>query len=293
MTPVQKDVRELAVAADGLMPVDVLIGGFPCQSFSPAGNRQGFSDERGECFFEIPRLLHDYASDERPRLVVLENVPAVLTGGDGSWFATIRRSLRRAGYWFRRRSCWRVNVKDTGIPQDRERVFLVAADRERFPYNPFLPPPADWNSRDYDRDPRPIDQIIDRTVEGAAELYLPSGNKYRTMIAAKMAAGNPRRNLFQLRRNYVREWEGGLCPTLTANMGAGGHNVPFIQDAWGIRRLSVAEVAALQGFRSESRLFPNVPASHQYRLLGNAVCVRLAHAVAARCRQILEESCEH
>ena len=66
-------------------------------------------------------------------------------------------------------------------------------------------------------------------------------------------------------------------------MGVGGHNVPFIKDRWGIRRLSVQEVAKLQGFDASSPLFPNVPQSDQYRLLGNAVCVKLAHLVATVC----------
>lgn len=108
------------------------------------------------------------------------------------------------------------------------------------------------------------------------------------MIAAKMAEGDAERNIFQLRRSYVREKGGGLCPTLTANMGVGGHNVPFIRDAWGIRRLSTAEVASLQGFNGATSLFPTLTESQKYRLLGNAVCVSLARMVADRCRHALE-----
>ena len=131
---------------------------------------------------------------------------------------------------------------------------------------------------------------MNRKVKGSAELYLPPGNKYRRMIAAKMESGDAGRNLFQLRRNYVREWRGGLCPTLTANMGGGGHNVPFIRDEWGIRRLSVGEIAVLQGFNGARPLFPDIPESRKYRLLGNAVCVSLGRIVASQCREILEEN---
>ena len=290
--PIERDVRALTVAGEGLEPVDVLIGGFPCQSFSPAGNKLGFEDERGECFFSIPRLLRDFPPEARPRLVVLENVPTILSGGEVSWFETIQRTLRQAGYWFRRETCWRANVKEvTNIPQDRDRVFLVAASREHFRYNPFKPPAYSGNNgthSSYDIDPRPIDGIVDRNERGADGLYLPPDNKYRKMIAVKMDAGDAERNIFQLRRSYVREKTGGLCPTLTANMGVGGHNVPFIRDHWGIRKLSVAEVAALQGFAGSKRLFPNIPESEKYRLLGNAVCVSLARIVAAQCRKALE-----
>ncbi len=148
-TPVvEKDARELRVEGDGLEPVDVLAAGFPCQSFSQAGDRRGFADERGEVFFEIPRLLAEWEPSQRPKLLILENVPHLLYGGDGWWFDQIRRSLRRAGYWFRRESCWLTNVKDyTDVPQDRERLFLVAASRAHFTYNPFTPPPPPSNRR--------------------------------------------------------------------------------------------------------------------------------------------------
>lgn len=143
---IERDVRALAVHTDALDRVDVLAGGFPCQSFSQAGNRTGFGDPRGSLFFEIIRILNEYSLQDRPRLLVLENVPHLLTGARGAWFDRIRRELRQAGYWFRTNSCWIVNVKDaTDIPQDRERLFMVAASRAHFDFNPiewpFLPPP--------------------------------------------------------------------------------------------------------------------------------------------------------
>ena len=122
----EKDVCDLSVSADGLRQVDLLAGGFPCQSFSQAGERRGFDDERGRLFFEIGRLLTEMdASGRRPRLILLENVPYLLYGADGRWFDEVRKALRKAGYWFRAESCWIVNVKDaTDVPQDRERLFM-------------------------------------------------------------------------------------------------------------------------------------------------------------------------
>ena len=75
---IEKDARELSVDDDGLAPVDVLAAGFPCQSFSQAGDRRGFEDERGEVFFQIPRLLNEWAPEQRPKLLILENVPPPL-----------------------------------------------------------------------------------------------------------------------------------------------------------------------------------------------------------------------
>lgn len=87
----QKSATELRVDEDSLDQVDALIAGFPCQSFSQAGSRRGFGDERGKLFHEIPRLLEQMKPEIKPRLVALENVPHLMHGGEGEWFATVRR----------------------------------------------------------------------------------------------------------------------------------------------------------------------------------------------------------
>ena len=286
VTLVEDDVRNLSVERDNLLPVDVLAGGFPCQSFSQAGGRRGFEDPRGRLYFEIPRILADFEPRDRPALVVLENVPHLLHGSGGEWFEQIRRTLRRVGYWFRMESCWTVNVMDyTDLPQDRERLFLVAASRAKFSINPFS---ACSYRPHLPRETRCLDDIIDRTQPGQRDAYLSPDNKYFKMIEKAMERGQSHLNLYQLRRSYVREKKDGLCPTLTANMGIGGHNVPFLRDRWGIRRLSVAEVAELQGFDIGCTVFPKMAASVQYRLLGNAVCVSLSRVIGHICADMLK-----
>ena len=284
VTVLEKDVRNLSVQTDGLTTVDVVIAGFPCQSFSQAGNRRGFDDPRGKLFFEIPRLLGEFDPIQRPRLLVLENVPYLLHGSNKNWFDQVRRALRRAGYWFREESCWTVNVKDaTDLPQDRERLFMVGASRQHFSHNPFVLPKieADAVRR------LSLDELIDRSHKAPENAYLNRNNKYYKMIEKKMSAGESVENIYQLRRSYVREKKQGLCPTLTANMGIGGHNVPFVRDSWGIRKLSVREVALLQGFDPNEQVFPDIPVQEQYRLLGNTVCVSLAYQMGRRCADIL------
>lgn len=280
----EKDVRQLS--AKELEPVDVLAAGFPCQSFSQAGERNGFEDERGKLFFEIPRIVSEFAPQDRPRLLVMENVPNLRVGAGGEWFDTIRRELRRAGYWFRSDSCWTVNVKDaTELPQSRERLFMAAASREHFAYNPFVPPALGNGSGRH----LAFGEIVNRTVQLSSETYLPSDNRYYKMIDEKLPEDASAESVCQLRRSYVREYNHGLFPTLTANMGGGGHNVPFVRDRWGIRRLSVDEVARLQGFDPAENIFPDIPENQQYRLLGNAVCVGLARLVGGACARTLRE----
>ena len=110
------DIRK--VKADGLPDFDLLAAGFPCQSFSIAGKRGGFEDTRGTLFFEIARIL----SVKRPALLLLENVKGLLSHDRGNTFGTILTTLSDLGYFLQ----WQVlNSKNFGVPQNRERVFII------------------------------------------------------------------------------------------------------------------------------------------------------------------------
>lgn len=114
-----------------LPEADCYCGGFPCQAFSIAGKRGGFEDTRGTLFFEVARL----AKERKPKLLLLENVKGLLNHDNGNTFEVIIRTLDELGYWFE----WQVlNSKNFGVPQNRERVFIVGhlrgtAGQEVFP----------------------------------------------------------------------------------------------------------------------------------------------------------------
>lgn len=111
--------------------VDLITGGFPCQAFSFAGKRRGFEDTRGTMFFEIARI----AKQIEPRFLLLENVKGLLSHDKGRTFAIILSTLDELGYDVE----WQVlNSKDFGIPQNRERVFIVGHSR-RFPRREVFP----------------------------------------------------------------------------------------------------------------------------------------------------------
>jgi DNA (cytosine-5)-methyltransferase 1 len=111
------------VRPDELPEFDVLCGGFPCQAFSIAGNREGFEDTRGTLFFEIARII----KKRRPKIVFLENVQGLLNHDEGRTFATILFAFSDLRYDVQ----WQVlNSKDFGVPQNRERVFIIASPRE-------------------------------------------------------------------------------------------------------------------------------------------------------------------
>ncbi|HEY9826369.1 MAG TPA: DNA (cytosine-5-)-methyltransferase [Stenomitos sp.] len=106
------------IKAEELPDFDFLCGGFPCQSFSIAGKRGGFRDTRGTLFFDIARIL----KAKHPRLVLLENVKGLLSHDEGRTFTTIIATLDELGYDLE----WQVlNSKNFGVPQNRERVFIV------------------------------------------------------------------------------------------------------------------------------------------------------------------------
>ena len=106
---------------------DLLVGGFPCQAFSVAGKRKGFDDTRGTLFFDLARIL----KDKRPRHFIFENVKGLLSHDGGKTLQTIFGVLTDLGYEYQ----WQVlNSKDFGVPQNRERIFIVGHIRgERRP----------------------------------------------------------------------------------------------------------------------------------------------------------------
>ena len=126
-------IEDARKADPATMPdFDLLCGGFPCQAFSLAGRRQGFGDPRGTLFFELARL----AEARKPRYLLFENVPGLLSHDGGRTFASILDALDRLGYGVE----WQVlNSKDFGVPQSRRRVYIVGYldDRCRGKILPF------------------------------------------------------------------------------------------------------------------------------------------------------------
>ena len=103
--------------------------------------------------------------------------------------------------------------------------------------------------------------------------------KYPPLLIKKNTA-------YQWRRKYVRENKSGVCPTLTANMGTGGHNVPIIKDNFGIRKLTPRECARLQGF-NDNYIFPDISDSHLYKQIGNSVSIPVIEQIANEIKQAL------
>lgn len=275
-------IKDLSVLRDRLAPVDILTAGFPCQPFSAAGAKLGFNDRRGQLFFEIIRIIKEFGKN-KPKILLLENVKNILYHNNGKTFSKIVEEIQAAGYWFMPENAQILNTRDhTDIPQNRERVYMVAFSWDVFDINDFHFPPIDPNKRS-------VQEFLDLNVKASEDLYFPEDSKYGKLFVESMKSGNPD-STYLLRRYYVRENKNDEVFTLTANMGDGGHNVPVIRDQWGIRKLTPLECLRLQGFSEESFRFPeHVSRTQQYKQVGNAVTVTLVEKLARECAKRLKE----
>jgi len=257
-----KDLRE--VKSHDLPDFDVLLGGFPCQPFSIAGYGQGFNDEkgRGNLFFEVERILND----KKPSAFLLENVKNLETHDKGNTFKVISEILANTGYFVKHKV---LNTMEYGgLPQTRERIYIVgfrdqnSADNFVFPSKKKLTKgvadllfsPESVNEKYYYND-KPLYEKIKDDIKREDTAY-------------------------QWRRKYVRENKSNAFPTLTANMGMGGHNVPIVKQGKVIRKITPKECSRIQGFPDDYVIPDNIADSHLYKQFGNSVSVPVVKAVA-------------
>ena len=248
---------------------DILTGGFPCQPFSIAGKREGFDDPRSNVFWKILAIIDHHT----PSCVVLENVKNLVTHDEKRTFETIQENLKKRGYYI----CHKVidTAEITGVPQHRERIYIVCMkSKELF----------DKFNLDFPKiQKRKISEFLETTVPDKY-YYTESSSTWKLLKPAV----TKKETIYQYRRVYVRENKSSECPTLTANMGGGGHNVPIILDEKGIRKLTPRECFNFQGFPSSYTL-PNLSDTNLYKLAGNAVSVPVVNLIANRLITLLKQ----
>lgn len=248
---------------------DIMVGGFPCTSFSVAGYRKGFADDRtGDLFFEMERIF----KERKPRVIFLENVKNLVGHDRGNTFKTIIDRLEKAGYKDKIK-CQVLNACEYGdIPQNRERIYIIAF-RDKNDYDKFqmpLPIPLDKSIKDVFNFETKVDDKYYYT-EGKYK-----GNIYK-LLTEEMDDEN---TVYQWRRKYVRKNQSNLVPTLTANMGEGGHNVPLIKTKFGIRKLTPIECFYAQGYPKYYKLPTDMSDARLYKQAGNSVVVPVINRIA-------------
>lgn len=289
----EQDVQSLNTKK--LSPIDVLTAGFPCQPFSQAGHGKGFDDERGKLFFEVVRFLDEL----QPQAYFLENVKTLATHNNGKTFEVIRDKLKEIGYSF---IPFILNAAEhTNIPQGRERIYIVGFKNESEYYfdkpikenlinnskiiapfsSSFAIPKKEINLR------REVHSFLDKKTVLESDLYNNLANPIHRKV--QEAVINPQ-IVYQYRRYYIRENKSSVCPTLTANMGGGGHNIPIVLDNGIPRRLTPKECFNLQGFPNDFLLPSNISRASLYKQAGNSVVVPMVEKIAKEIYKVLNEN---
>jgi len=256
--PDTNDIKD--IESNNIPDHDLLLGGFPCQSFSVAGKRGGFNDTRGTLFFEIARIL----KDKRPTYLLLENVKGLLSHDNGRTFQTIMRTLDELGYDLQ----WQVlNSKNFGVPQNRERVFIIGHLRGESR-------PKIFPIRKDDEIPSKRQRQISPTI---TQRYYKQGQSDRYIAVEKPVAipvlTPDRIKKRQNGRRFKKDGE----PSFTLT-GQDKHGI-MINDMK-IRRLTPLECERLQGF--PDGWTEGVSDTQRYKQLGNAVTVNVVEEIVKR-----------
>lgn len=298
----QIDRRDITLVEASDIPAhDILCGGFPCQSFSVAGKRRGFDETRGTLFFDIIRI----AKHHQTPFLFLENVKGLLNHDGGQTFEVILRTLDESGY----DAQWQVlNSKNFGVPQNRERVIIIANLRNR-PRRQVFPITS--------TEPENIEPVsdVEPGTKAIATRHLDRNGSLISDIAPTVQATetphiiNLVPGVSQDNRIYAVD---GIAPTFNPAAAVGGANVPKIaktirvggggppfgsKQNWDtydidgrIRKLTPVECERLQGFPDNwTKLGVNtlgveyaVSNTQRYKAMGNAVTTNVVEAVAWR-----------
>jgi DNA (cytosine-5)-methyltransferase 1 len=270
----QRDIRE--VDATELPDFDLLCGGFPCQSFSVAGKRGGFSDTRGTLFFEIARI----AKQKQPRLLLLENVKGLLSHDKGNTFRTILRSLDELGY-----DCqWQVlNSKNFGVPQNRERVFIIG--HLRGTSRPEVFPIRD-NDEVYNQPDQNKEKIHNIASTMTARQFSSWNGNYIALTERRTEEAKRLRRLGVVKdtRNLkkLEPREDGIANTVTTSDVKNSSLTNGSQ----IRRLTPTECERLQGFPDNWTKYgangEEISDTQRYKMMGNAVTTNVITAIVSK-----------
>lgn len=256
------DIRK--IDAGQLPDFDLLFGGFPCQAFSVAGKRGGFNDTRGTLFFEIARI----AKEKQPRFLLLENVRGLLFHDNGRTFTVILNALDELGY----DAQWQVlNSKYFGVPQNRERVYIIANLRGE-PRPQVFP-----ITRENRKNTKSSDDVKQGSQKFIKTRYLGQNGSLISDLTTLQASeiAHVIDNSYPSRTRIYTD----VAPTVR-DYGSGGNKMPMVN---GIRRLTPIECERLQGFPDDWTKYgmfsQEISDSQRYKMMGNAVTTNVVTAI--------------
>ena len=264
---IEEDVRN--VNPSSLSAVDIITAGFPCQPFSVAGQQRGFSDDRGNLYYEVIR----YVKALKPRFVFLENVQNLQEHDGGRTFIIIHNALVENGYYIRYRV---MRASEYGnVPQIRDRIYIVAfrdiAECDAFQFPESIPLTVS------------IDDIVHRREEKHPIYYCQESDPFFAKVSGIVT---DKSSIYRVYHDSIKITKNHMCPTLTASMGTRKNQVPLVIDDYGIRKLTLRECLSFQGFPTEF-YFPNtITIGDAYKQIGNSVCVTVIRRIAEQIKEL-------
>lgn len=232
---------------------DILLAGFPCQPFSQAGLKKGLADTRGTLFFDVARIINHH----KPKAFLLENVKRFKTHDGGKTFLVVKEVLEGMGYKIFSEI---LNAKDFGLPQNRERIYIVGFLGE-VKFNFPIPP----------KTPVKLGDILEPKVH----------DKYT--ISDALWAGHQRRKKQHEKNGFgfgycLFDRDSPYTSTISARYYKDGSEILISQNNKNPRKLTPREAARLQGFPEEFKVSPSD--TQAYKQFGNSVAVPVVNAIA-------------
>jgi DNA (cytosine-5)-methyltransferase 1 len=248
------DITKIPV--ETIPPHDLLLAGFPCQPFSMAGKKKGFSDTRGTLFFNIEKILEHH----KPSVVFLENVKNLKNHDKGRTFKVIKEHLEELGYKVFDKV---LNAKDFGVPQNRERIYIIC----------FLDHSIDFK---FPTPPKTQVKVGD---------ILETKTKQDYTISDKLWAGHQKRKEMHKKKGNGFGYslfnnDSDYTSTITARYYKDGAEILIEQEGKNPRKVSPREAARLQGFPDTFKI--PVSDTQAYKQFGNSVAVPVIRAVATQ-----------
>jgi DNA (cytosine-5)-methyltransferase 1 len=249
------------ISPHDIPPFDILLAGFPCQPFSNAGHKKGFSDTRGTLFFNILEI----AKYHRPQVLFLENVKGFKSHNKGDTFKTVKYCLEAIGYTVYAQV---LNAKDFGVPQNRERIYIIAfLTPIKFSYP--IPPKKAVKVGDI------LEPIVDKKYTISDKLW--AGHQ-RRKLAHKAKGNGFGYSMFNAESSYTS--------TISARYYKDGSEILLEQKNQNPRKITPREAARLQGFPEDFQI--PVSDTQAYRQFGNSVSIPVISALADSIYQALK-----
>lgn len=260
-------------------PHDVLAAGFPCQPFSISGKMKGFEDTRGTLIYNVFKIIEA----KSPKVVLLENVKHLVHHDHGNTLKTILTGLENLGYVY----SWQVlNASDFGVPQNRERIIIIAHKHKKFDFTRMEKKPkssirdimeTDTSKFEYLNEPYTLLETFTKQPSGL--IFVGYRNKRIRKAGVRPGTEHLSRVHKQPNRIYSID---GVHPALPSQETSGRF---FIYDGKNVRKLTIEECYRLMGF--PDTFIKDTNLGEQYRQVGNSVCIPMIDEIVKQIKQQL------